>query len=102
MIRKEVLQFVTEDGSATRFEDDDGRAGVDGSRKDFENAFKILLSLVEHAEIVERAAAARLLGGNRHGESGVGEDVERRTDCFGMKMVVKSIHPQNNFAGARR
>ena len=96
------MQFVTEDGRATGLEDDDRRAGINGSREDFKRALQVLFSIVEHAEIVERTAAARLLVGNRHRESGTREDIERRLESSRMKVVVESIHPQDNFAGTCR
>src|ERR1700675_154053 len=102
MIRKQVLQFVAKNGSATRLKNNDRNAGIDGLRKDFDNALEVLLGSIEHSEIVERTPAAGLPGRNRHSEAGIHEDAERGLDCFGMKIVVEGVHPQDDLASACR
>ncbi len=63
VVREEVGELVAEDGGAGGFEDDDGGAGVELRGEGVEGFEEVVFGGVEHAEVVEGAAAAEMLLG---------------------------------------
>ena len=66
-----------------------GREGVE----DFE---EVLLRGVEHAEVVEGAAAAEVFGGERDAEARVGEDLVGGSHGGGVEVVVEGVGPEED------
>ena len=60
IVGEEVGELVAEDGGAAGFEDDDGCAGGELRGEGVEDFEEVIFCGVEHAEVVERAAAAEM------------------------------------------
>ena len=58
ILGKEIDQFVAKDGGATGLENDDGNPGFDFGSEGVQYLEQQALGPIQHAEIVERAAAA--------------------------------------------
>ena len=69
IVGEEVGELVAEDGGAAWFEDDDGCASCELRGEGVEGFEEIFFGGVEHAEVVERAAAAEMLCGERDAEA---------------------------------
>ena len=99
IVGEQVRQLVAERGDAARLEPDDRDAG----RSRLERAERrraTALGQVEHAVVVERAAAAQVRVGHDHVEAGVLEHVDRRVQRLGEKWLLNvSAH---RMTGARR
>ena len=70
ILREKITELVPKYGSATRFEDDDGRAGVNLFTQSLQNPAQIFLGRIQHAEIIEWASAAEMTARNTHVETG--------------------------------
>src|SRR5438105_15806975 len=64
--RKQIQQFVAEDGDATGLESDDRDASFDFGRQFVENFQQQSFCAIEHAEVVEGASAAEVGLWNHH------------------------------------
>ncbi len=73
---KEIDKFVAEDGDAAGFEADDGNSGFDFGGEFIEDLQQKRLGAVEHAMVVERAAAAEVGSGDDDAEAGGFEDFD--------------------------
>src|SRR5579872_4693785 len=95
---KQIAQFIPKDGSATRFQHDDRDPGHNWGAQDAHDSFQILFGLVEHAEIIERPAAAQMHLRNPDLETCALKYIKRRAASVRMKIIVERVRPQNHFA----
>jgi hypothetical protein len=96
IVGQEVSELVAEDGGAGGFEDDDGGAGVELWGEGVEGFEEVVPGGVEHAEIVEGAAAAEMLCGDGDAEAGGGEDLMGGSQGRGMEVVVEGVGPEED------
>ena len=101
VVGKEVGEFVAEDGGAAGFEDDDGSAGVELRGEGVEGFEEVVLCGVEHAEVVERAAAAEVLRGEGDAEAGGGEDLVGGAHRGWMEVIVEGVGPEEDLGCGR-
>ena len=99
VVREEVEQFVAEDGDAAGFEADDGDAGLDFGLELVENFEQQRLSPVEHAEIVEWAAAAEVRLREDDAVSGGFQNFDSGFGGGGQEIVVEGVGPEEDFRG---
>src|ERR1019366_5799865 len=95
---EKVREFVAEDGGAAGFEDDDGRCGFDFGEKLVHDLEEQALGSVEHANVVERAAAAEVGAGDGDGEAGGFQDFDGGFGGRGEEVVVESVGPEEDGA----
>src|SRR5579872_6445037 len=96
IVRKEVDQFVAEDGDAAGFESDDGDAGFDFGLELVEDFEQKAFGAVEHAEVVEGASATEVRLGNEDAESGGLENFDGGAGGRGQEVVVEGVGPEEN------
>lgn len=72
IVGKKVGQFIAEDRSTTWLEDDDGGSSGQLRSQSIEDFEEIFFGRIQHAEVVERAAAAEMLRGQVYAEACVG------------------------------
>lgn len=101
VVGKEVEEFVAEDGDAAGFEADDGRTGGDLRGEFVENFQEKRLGAVEHAVVVERAAAAEVGRGEGDAEAGGFQDFDGGDGGFGVEIVIESVGPEEDGASFR-
>ena len=96
VVREEVEQFVAEDGDAAGLESDDGDARFDLGLEFVEDIEQQGFRAVEHAEVVEWAAAAEV--GLREDDvvSGGFEDFDGGSGGRGQEVVVERVGPEEN------
>jgi hypothetical protein len=99
---KEVDEFVAEDGNATGFEADDRNAGFDFGREFVEDLKQERLGAVEHAEVVERAAAAEVDSRDDDAEAGGFQDLDGSSGGLRLEIVVESVGPEEDGRGLVR
>src|SRR5260370_29532107 len=92
-------QFVAKDGDATGLEPYDGDTGFDFGREFVEDFKQERLSAVEHAVVVERAAAAEIRFWDDDTESGGFEDFDGGFGGAGQEIIVESVGPEENGRG---
>src|SRR5579871_4671527 len=71
VMREQVDEFVAEDGDATRLKTDDRNSGLNFRRELIEDLQQQGFGSIEHAVVVERAAAAQVGAGNDDAIAGV-------------------------------
>ena len=98
VIWKKVQQFVAEDGDAAGLESDDGDSRFDFGRERVENFKKQCLRAIEHAEVVERTAAAEIGAWENHVISGGFENIDGGFGGRGQEIVVEGVGPEENCA----
>jgi hypothetical protein len=96
VVGEEVEEFVAEDGDAAGLESDDGDAGFDFGFELIEDFEQEALGAVEHAEVVERAAAAEVGLRNRDSVSGGFEDFDGGAGGGGVEIVVEGVGPEED------
>jgi len=96
ILRKEIGQLVAEDGDAARLEPDDRRAGADVVPQGVEDLAELAPCEAEHAEVVERAAAAERLRGNGNVIAGGLQDLDGRLRRLRMEIVVEGVRPEQD------
>ena len=94
--REEVRQLVAEDGHAARLEPDDGHARLDLGPQRVEDLAQQSLGRVEHAEVVERPAAAERRPRDDHVEAGVLEHLDGRLGGLRVEVVVERVGPEDH------
>ena len=99
VVGKEIDEFVAEDGDAAGFEADDGYSGFDFRREFVEDLEQERLGAVEHAEVVERAAAAEIDTRDDHSEASGFEDVDGGLGSGWVEVVIECIGPEENGRG---
>jgi hypothetical protein len=99
-VGKEVDEFVAENGNATRFEADDGDASFDFGGKFVEDLKQERLGAVEHAEVVERAAAAEVGSRDDDAEAGRFEDFDGGLGGLRLEIVVEGVGPEEDRRGS--
>ncbi len=60
---------------------------------------EVVFGGVEHAEVVEGAAAAEMFGGEGDAEAGGGEDLVGGAHGGGVEVVVEGVGPEEDFGG---
>src|SRR5208282_3648884 len=98
---EKVREFVAEDGGAARFEDDDGRSGFDFREKLVHDLEEQVLGAVEHADVVERAAAAEVGARDGDVEAGGLEDFGGSFGGRGEEVVVERVGPEEDCVSSR-
>jgi len=96
VVGKEVCEFVAEDGGAAWFEDDDRGACGELGGECVEDLEEIFFCGVEHAEVVERTAAAEVVVGVFDAEAGGGEDLVGGSQRGGVEVVVEGVGPEED------
>ena len=96
VVGEEIEQFVAEDGDAAGLESDDGDSGFDLGGKFVEDVEQQGLGTVEHAEVVEGAAAAEIGLREDDAVSGGFEDFDGGFGGFGVEVVIESVGPEEN------
>ena len=96
VVGEEVGEFVAEDGGAAGFEDDDGGAVDELRGEGVEDFEEIFFGGVEHAEVVEGAAAAEVAVGEGDAEAGGGEDLVGGAQGGGVEVVVEGVGPEED------
>ncbi len=91
IVRKEVGELVAEDAGAGGFEYNDGDVVFQLWGQGVEDFEQIVFSGVEHAEVVEGAAAAEMLRGQRDAEAGGGEDLVGGAHGGRVEVVVEGV-----------
>ena len=97
-VREEVGELVLEHGGAAGLEADDRCAFADVVGEGGEDFAEVGLGLVEHAEVVERTAAAEVLAGDVDAKAGVFEDGEGGLGGVGGEVVVEGVGPEDDVA----
>src|SRR5205814_9392933 len=92
---KQMLQFVTESRQAARLQSHQGHAGKDQRLKRIKNLPQQTLGAVQHAKIVERAPATKVLLRDVHLESSGLQNLNCRLRCGGEEVIVEGICPKN-------
>ena len=100
IVGEQIGQLVAEDGGAAWLEDDDGGSGGELRGEGVEDFEEIVFGGVQHAEVVERAAAAEMLVGQADAEACVGEDLVGGAHGGGMEVVVEGVGPEEDFGFA--
>ena len=100
VVRKQVDEFVAEDGDAGGLKPDDGDAGFDLGLELVEDFEQKALCAIEHAEVVEGASATEVRLGHEDAESGGLENLDGSTGGRGQEIVVEGIGPEKNGRGA--
>src|SRR6202790_5169412 len=98
---KQIAQLIAKDGSATRLQHDDRNSGQNLSGERTHNMFQIFFGPVKHAEIVERPSAAKMNLRDADAETRSLEHLQRCAARVRMKVIVKSIRPQNHLTSWR-
>src|SRR5215467_12686397 len=93
IVRKEIQQFVAEDGGATGLEHHDWSSCSDLLFQNCQGRFEQMLRTIEHAEIVEWSPAADLCLRQPHLESSSFQKLNRSDRRFRMEIVVERIRP---------
>jgi len=96
VLREKVRQFVSEDGSATGFEDDDGRGGFDFGEKLVHDPEQQALGAIKHANVVKRAAAAEVGTRDADVETRGFEDFNGGFGGRGEEIVVERVGPEED------
>ena len=96
---KEVEEFVAKNGYTTWLEADDGDSGFDFGGEFVEDLKQERLGAVEHAMVVERAAAAEVGSWDDHSEACGFEDFDGGFGGAGMEIVVESVGPEEDWRG---
>jgi hypothetical protein len=96
VVGEEVGELVAEDRGAAWFEDDDGRAVGELGGESVEDFEEIFFCGVEHAEVVEGAAAAEVMVGECDAEAGGGEDLVGGAQGGGVEVVVEGVGPEED------
>jgi hypothetical protein len=99
IVGEQVGKLVAEDGGAAWFKDNDGGAGGELGGECVEDFAKIFFCGVEHAEVVEWAAAAEVVVGEDDTEAGSGEDLVSGAQGGGMEVVVEGVGPKEDGGG---
>ena len=60
---------------------------------------EVVFGSIEHAEVVEGAAAAEVLRGEGYAETGGGENLVGGSHGGGMEVVVEGVGPEEDFGG---
>src|SRR6185437_5469949 len=101
LIGKEILEFFFEHGSTARLEYQNGKPGLDIAFQAAQDTLQIDFGFVEHAEVVERTPAAKVLARNPHAPSHVFEYFHRGLRGMRVKIVVERVRPQNDLRSGR-
>src|SRR5215469_11407852 len=96
---EEIDEFVAEDRYATGFESDHGDSGFDFGFELVEDLKEQTLGAIEHAEVVERASAAKVGSRDEDAEPGGFEDFDGGTRGRREEIVVEGIGPQDYWRG---
>ena len=99
VVGEEIEEFVAEDGDAAGFESDDGDAGFDFGLELIEDFEQQGLGAVEHAEVVEGAAAAEIGLRDDDAISGGFEDFDGGLGGGGEEIVVEGVGPEEDGSG---
>jgi hypothetical protein len=99
VVREEVEEFVAEDGDAAGLESDDWDSSFDLGGEFVEDVEQQGFCAVEHAEIVERTAAAEIGLRENHVVSGGFEDCDSGAGGGGTEVVVESVGPEEDGGG---
>lgn len=100
VVGKQIEELVAEDGDATGLEADDGNAGFDFGGERVENLQQERLGAVEHAVVVEGAAAAEIGFRNDYLEPGGFEDFDCGFGGSGLEMVIEGVRPKEDGRGS--
>ena len=101
VVREEIEEFVAEDGDAAGLESDDRDAGFDFGLELVENFEQQRLSAVEHAEIVEGAAAAEIRLREEDAVSGGFQNFDGGFGGGGQEIVVEGVGPEEDRQGLK-
>ena len=96
IIRKEVKQFIPENSSTTRFEDNERNTASDLAGQNIQNPSQQSFCAIEQTKVVERTSATKIFFRQQDAKSRRFEDVHRGLSGRRMKVVVKSIGPEKN------
>src|SRR5205823_751149 len=88
--------LIAEYARAARLEHDDGRAGGEVRRERIHRVGEIVLCPVEHAEVVQRPAAARVTFEHAHAKAGARKHVVRGFSDVRLEIVGESIGPEED------
>ena len=99
-MRQETAQLIAEDRDARGLEPHHRRAAPDFLAQDLEDLPQLRARQVEHAEVVERPAAAEALGLDDDLESRVLEHLDRGPRHFGTEEVVEGVRPEQHALAA--
>src|SRR5712692_4717370 len=95
---KQIAQLIAKNGGAAWFQDHHRYVSVNLFTQRMQDPLQILLSLVEHAEIIERATTAEMLPGNDRIAARRNEHLQRGAARFRVKIIIEGVRPQNNLA----
>ena len=101
IVRKQVAELVAEDGYAAGLKADDWDSGGDFGTQDVERFEQQPLGPVQHAKVVQRAAAAEICLRNQDFIASRIENFNSRTRGFRMKVVVKRVRPEDDLRTRR-
>jgi hypothetical protein len=99
VVRKEVNEFVAEDGDAAGFESNDGDAGFDLGFELVEDFEQQALGAIEHAKVVEGASATEVGLRDEDTESGGFEDLDGGAGGRRKEVIIESVGPEENGGG---
>lgn len=96
VVGEKIEEFVAENGDAAGFEADDGSAGRDFGGEFVEDLEKKGFGAVEHAVVVEGAAAAEVGVGDKDAEAGDFEDRDSGFCDGGLEIVIEGVGPEKD------
>src|SRR4051812_6532290 len=96
MLRQKCRHFVPEYGAAARLEHDHRCSGFDMRSQSRQHSLQVALGLIEHAVVVEWAAAAQAAFRNHDLKSQVLQYIYRRDGGVWKEVVVERVGPKQD------
>src|SRR5690606_26627961 len=100
VVGEQLVELVPEDGDAARLEPHDRCAGADLRPEYVDDAAELVSGQVQHAEVVERAAAAEERPRHADAEAGTLEHVHCRRGDLRVEVVVERVRPEDDLGPA--